>query len=91
MNKQEILLLAQKYKWAFNVLNEPNPLMLSFFKFGMRMNVYYTTGTVSTAIDHPKAGRTQLYRRDITIAQLEKLFINPREHTGKGYFKRGNG
>lgn len=42
--------------------------------------------TVQTAINHPKKGRTQLNRQGITFPQLEHLFSNPRQHTGKGYY-----
>ena len=27
-----------------------------------RVNVYYTTGTVATCLDHPRQGKTQLFR-----------------------------
>lgn len=30
--------------------------------------------------------KTQLNRKDINIAGLKKLFANPRQHTGKGYY-----
>lgn len=41
---------------------------------------------VQSAINHPKKGRTQLHRRGIDLIALEKLFENPRTHTGKGYY-----
>lgn len=43
---------------------------------------------VSTVIDHPIAGRRLLTRNEISLAELEKIFENPRVHTGKGYFVR---
>lgn len=52
-----------------------------------RMNIYLTTMTVQTAINHPKKGKTQLNRKNITPAELEKILKNPRQHTGKGYYK----
>lgn len=53
-----------------------------------RINVYYTTGTVGTCLLHPVAGKTQLFRRDVTAKVLRKIFLNPRTHTGKGYFTK---
>eukprot|EP00286_Rhodomonas_abbreviata_P017800 CAMPEP_0181322652 /NCGR_PEP_ID=MMETSP1101-20121128/19343_1 /TAXON_ID=46948 /ORGANISM="Rhodomonas abbreviata, Strain Caron Lab Isolate" /LENGTH=346 /DNA_ID=CAMNT_0023430581 /DNA_START=104 /DNA_END=1144 /DNA_ORIENTATION=+ len=53
-----------------------------------RINVYYTTHTVGTCLEHPHSGKTQLFRRDVDLAELEKLFHNPRAHTGRGYYKR---
>lgn len=88
MEKQDILILAQKYQWAFDFNNQPNPLMISVFKDGMRINVYYTTMTVSTALEHPKKGKTQMYRKNVSANLLEKIFKDPRHHTGKGYFKK---
>lgn len=56
-----------------------------------RINVYYTTGTVGTCMDHPKKGKTQLFRRNInSLEQLESIFIDPRVHTGEGYYTRTN-
>lgn len=55
-----------------------------------RINVYYTTGTVGTALDHPRQGRTQLFRRCVTLQELDAIFRNPRVHTGRGYQRRAN-
>lgn len=65
--------------------------MLSFFRSSgerkPRINVYYSTMTVGTCIDHPVQGATQLFRRDVTMQELKKIFSNPRVHTNKGYKK----
>ena len=53
-----------------------------------RINVYYTTGTVGTCVDHPRQGRTQLFRRDVDMALLRELMRDPRLHTGTGYHQR---
>lgn len=53
-----------------------------------RINVYYTTGTIATCIDHPSKGKTQLFRRDQTTDCLQQIFSNPRIHTGVGYYRR---
>jgi len=56
-----------------------------------RINIYYTTGTVGTCLNHPKRGKTQLFRRNISsLDQLGVIFSNPRVHTGRGYFTRKN-
>ncbi|KAF0693080.1 Aste57867_15909 [Aphanomyces stellatus] len=47
-----------------------------------RIQVYYTTGTVGTAVDPPRQGKTQLFRRGVDLRTLERLFENPRTHTG---------
>ena len=53
-----------------------------------RINVYYTTRTIGTALDHPSQGKTQLFRRKCTVDDLKKILQNPRSHTEKGYTKR---
>ena len=53
-----------------------------------RINVYYTTGTVGTCLDHPRQGKTQLFRRNVDLSLLAQLFRDPRLHTGTGYHRR---
>ncbi len=53
-----------------------------------RINVWLTTKTVSTALNHPKQGKTQLYRKKVDIPLMHKIFKNPRTHTNRGYQKR---
>jgi len=55
---------------------------------GVRINIYFTTGTVATCLDHPKRGKSQLFRRNMTYADLEDIFENPRVHTDGGYYHR---
>src|SRR5688500_9037024 len=61
--------------------------MLSFSNGSVRINVYLTTGTVATCLEHPKHGKTQLFRRGVDYEKLKKIFKNPRTHTGAGYYK----
>jgi len=53
-----------------------------------RVNVYYTTRTVGTALNHPNKGKTQLFRRNCSVEDLIEIFRNPRVHTGKGYKRK---
>ena len=87
MTKQFIITLAINTGWAFPLTEQPNPLTLSFFKDDMRINIYYTTMTVSTAINHSVRGRCQMYRRNVEPDELTRIFQNPRVHLGKGYHK----
>jgi len=43
----------------------------------LRVNVYYTTGTVGTCLKHP---------RNMKLQDLDRIFANPRAHTGEGYY-----
>eukprot|EP00854_Cymbomonas_tetramitiformis_P025167 gene25167-30715_t len=49
----------------------------------VRINVYYTTGTVGTCVGHPKQGPTQMFRRSCTMHLLGQIMADPRVHTGK--------
>lgn len=77
--------IADKHEWQ-EIDHQQNIYMVSFKREKTRLNVYYSTMTVATALDHPKHGKSQLYRRNITPDELEKIMEWPRVHSGRGYF-----
>lgn len=93
---QKITNLAEKYNWTFLIHQEKN-LMLSYTKlidgFLSRINVYYHKRypffTVATVVKHPLKGKNQLYRRDVSLKFLERIFENPRVHTHSSWNCRG--
>ena len=50
-----------------------------------RINIYLTKMTVGTCINHPKKGKTQLFRKRVNSDLMKKIFANPRVHTPHGY------
>jgi hypothetical protein len=53
-----------------------------------RINVWYSTGTVGTYVQHARQGKLQLFRRNVSLGLLSKVFRNPRVntiHTDYGY------
>ena len=52
--------IAKKHQYKEIALNEPSRL-ISFRKEDVCINVYYTTGTVGTCLNHPRQGKTQLF------------------------------
>lgn len=46
-------------------------------------------GTVKTVMDRPSQGRTQMFRRGLSAAGFLQVLQNPRQHTGRGYQRRG--
>lgn len=52
------------------------------------LHVWCTTGTVGSYLDHPRQGKTQLYRRNVDMSGLRQILNNPRAHTGTGYHER---
>jgi hypothetical protein len=84
MEKSEIIKLAKQHNWEI-IADQPDNVMVSFFKNGARINVWYTKMTVATVVNHPLKGRNQLYRKHVSNKLMEQIFINPRVHTPLGY------
>lgn len=89
---ENIVKIAEKHGWLW-VSYQPTTRMLSFTKVDsnnhvMKVNVYYTKMTVGTSLTHPFSGPTQLFRKNCTMDELNRIFINPRYHTDKGYYKK---
>ncbi len=91
MRIAELNVMANMYGWR-NINVNIESRLVSYAKMidfkPIRMDIYYTTMTVTVSLEHPKKGKTQLHRRNVTDEELEKLFQNPRTHTGKGYYKK---
>ena len=57
---------------------------LQLRRVGEQVNVWWSTATVGTYLDHPRQGKTQLFRRNCSLVELREILDNPRKHTGKG-------
>lgn len=86
-NISRIRMLADRHKWL-EIAFMTNNRTISFRKGKDRINVYYSTMTVGTCLAHPKQGKTQLFRKKVQFDELDKIFENPRTHTGKGYHRK---
>lgn len=80
----EIRKLAKRNEWD-EIEGVKDSSMVSFMKNGARVNVWFVKMTVGTYIDHPRRGKTQLFRKRVHKKMLEEIFKNPRVHTGRGY------
>ena len=78
--------IAEFYGWE-SLPFQANIGMASFVKGDERINVYVTKMTVATCLNHPKKGKKQLFRKNVTPQELELIFKKPRVHTGKGYYE----
>ena len=80
-----------KHGWQFIEYQE-NIGMMYYHKsidgFDCRINIYITKMSVTTYLNHPKKGKGQLYRKNVSPPELGKIFKNPRIHTGKGYYEK---
>lgn len=81
--------MAHDYQWT-EVWHKPQERCLRFRRHRNDLiDVWYTKMTVATIIDHPSGRRKPLYRRNMSMAMLELLYKNPRQHTGAGYYEYG--
>ena len=87
LDVDEVLGLADDYGWELVEHNEYSYVLI-FSRGKQRVNVYYTTGTVGTCLDHPRKGKTQLFRRNRDLEDLERIFHDIRVHTGFGYYRK---
>lgn len=90
MKRPDLTKIARKYGWKF-LEYQSNIEMVSYIKIDnqigrARINIYLTKMTVATVLDHPTKKRQQLFRKRVDEELMERLFINPRLHTGKGYY-----
>jgi len=51
----------------------------------VRLDWYYTTGTIKTTLHHPTTGTNQLFRNTVTPEEYQRILKNPRVHTDRGY------
>lgn len=79
--------ISEKYNYTLLDYQE-NIGLISFGLDGVRINVYLTKMNVATCLNHPKKGKTQLFRKNVTEEILSQIFEYPRTHTGKGYYKK---
>ncbi len=54
----------------------------------VKLDWYFTTGTIKTSLDHPIQGKTQLFAKQCTPQLYAKVLANPRIHTGKRYQRK---
>jgi hypothetical protein len=56
----------------------------------VKLDFYYTTGTIKTVLDHPLQGVTQLFAKGDSLSpeMYRAILQNPRQHTGNRYHRR---
>lgn len=86
-NFEQIKKIAAQNGWML-LTEQPLSSMISFTKHRVRINVYDGRRgiTVASCLDHPRRGKTQLFRKNVSLDLLDKIFKNPRLHTSAGYY-----
>eukprot|EP00571_Detonula_confervacea_P005441 CAMPEP_0172317656 /NCGR_PEP_ID=MMETSP1058-20130122/32339_1 /TAXON_ID=83371 /ORGANISM="Detonula confervacea, Strain CCMP 353" /LENGTH=171 /DNA_ID=CAMNT_0013032271 /DNA_START=192 /DNA_END=704 /DNA_ORIENTATION=+ len=85
LNESELDYIGDTRGWAKIEGLPTQPPMASYKNDGVRLNFWLSTGTVGSYLDHPRQGKTQLFRRSLSMSEAIGVFDNPRKHTGKGY------
>lgn len=81
-------------EWCMNfdkIVDADRQVINVFWDKKVAMGLSEPYFTVQTALNHPKKGKDQLNRKNVSIRLLEKIFENPRVHTHgkiKAYFKK---
>ena len=76
--------ICESSGYVFVEYQENNGTII-FERGDCKLIIYLTKMTVATVINHPKQGRGQLFRKNVSFDELKKICMNPRLHTGKGY------
>lgn len=83
-----------QYGWRFTGSCEGGRAEFFEKHFGeqgiVKLDFYYTTGTVKTVLDHPRQGVTQLFAKgdSLSPSMYRQILQNPRHHTGNRYHRR---
>lgn len=91
LDPREIHTIAKSLGWE--LIDQQNNISLLSYSKGfngesVRLNIYWSKGTVGTAMNHPTKGKTQLFRRHCSLKEIRSLLTNPRKHTEKGYYEK---
>lgn len=89
MNAPVIMDIARELGWKIMKVDY-NTGMIRYQRNKTFINVYTTSCTITTEMNHPKKGKTQLHRKynRYRPKDLSEIFFNPRKHTAKGYYKK---
>jgi hypothetical protein len=86
-----------QYGWVFTGSDDYVEFYEKTFEFPdangqstlVKLDFYFTTGTIKTSMDHPTKGKTQLFASgqndQVTADLFVKILLNPRNHTNVRY------
>ena len=91
LNESELDYMAETRGWEKIDGLPAQPPMASYRNEAgdIRLNFWLSTGTVGSYLEHPRQGKTQLFRRKIGMSMASSIFNDPRQHTGRGYHQKG--
>ena len=78
LNEDSLDDFAHRYGYSKLYFYSPSSPLASYRKGPCHLNFWLKTGTVGSYLDHPKRGKTQLFRADVDPCEAEAIFRNPR-------------
>ncbi|KAG8462501.1 hypothetical protein KFE25_010326 [Diacronema lutheri] len=95
LDPDDVAELAGQYGWEETAFDRSQGSLMFLERHvgGKRfmLHVWCSSGTVGSYLDHPRQGKTQLYRRNVDMDGLAEICRNPRVHTDGGYQRRPEG
>ena len=88
LNLEKINKLATQEKWECVFTNRMDSVASFCVERGgetIRVNVFYDVAIVGIMFGHPRMGQTSSFCSNVNLSELQKIFRNPRVHTGHGY------
>jgi hypothetical protein len=87
LNESELDSMAEARAWEkLDCTSSEGTPMVSYRKDNVRLEVWLSTGTIGSYLEHPNQGKTQLFLRNIMqIGEATEIFDNPHVHSNKGY------
>jgi len=81
-----------EFEWSFTGANEESRVEFFEKQFGsdglVKLDWYYTTGTIKTSLHHATQGPTQLFGAQVTSENYIEILLNPRSHTNNRYHRK---
>ena len=89
LNLADVKLAAQDRCWRCVYTNEQESVVsfsVDRARETISVNVFYDKAVVGIVTYHPRMGKTQSFKHKVGLADLKKIFRDPKAHTGDGYY-----
>ena len=92
LDETEVDSLAEKLKFQKGRVSlRDDGKVASYSKDGAKVNIFLTTGTVLTSLEKSSGkSQTQLFRRNMTLEDVKKIFEDPKVSVSKAFHRMSN-
>lgn len=88
LNVADVKLAANDRCWRCVYTNEQESVVsfsVDRARETISVNVFYDRAVVGIVTYHPRMGKTQSFKHKVGLADLKKIFRDPKAHTGDGH------